>query len=70
VIPSGAQEASTTVRALAGTTHAEGVVLPLQVEEFPAARQAWGDTVLFSPTIAFTDAEVESRWQEIAELAG
>jgi tRNA uracil 4-sulfurtransferase len=70
VIPSGAQEASTMVRALAGETHAEGVVLPLQVEEFPAARQAWGDTVLFSPTLAFTDAEVESRWLEIAELAG
>ena len=70
VLPSGALEAPTTVRALAGETHAEGVVLPLQVEQFPEARQAWGETVLFSPTIAFTDGEVDSRWQEIIELAG
>jgi tRNA uracil 4-sulfurtransferase len=70
VIAAGSADVPLTVRALAGETHAEGVVLPLQVEDFPAARQAWGETVLFSPTIAFTDAEVDSRWQEIAELAG
>jgi tRNA uracil 4-sulfurtransferase len=70
VIVAGSAEGPTTVRALAGETHAEGVVLPLQVDDFPAARQEWGDTVLFSPTIAFTDAEVDTQWQEIAELAG
>ncbi|MGC2289403.1 MAG: THUMP domain-containing protein [Thermoplasmata archaeon] len=70
VISSAPEEAPTTVRALAGETHAEGVVLPLQVEQFPEARQAWGETVLFSPTLAFTDEEVDSRWQQIAELAG
>jgi tRNA uracil 4-sulfurtransferase len=70
VVPAPVNDAPTAVRTLAGETRAEGVVLPLQVEQFPAAREIWGETVLFSPTIAFTDAEVESRWQEIAELAG
>jgi tRNA uracil 4-sulfurtransferase len=70
VIASDQEDASSAVRALAGETRAEGVVLPLQVEQFPAARQFWGETVLFSPTIALTDAEVDSRWQEITELAG
>jgi len=70
VIPSAPSDAPETVRALAGETHAEGVVLPLHVEQFPAARQVWGETVLFSPTIAFTDEEVDLRWQEIVELAG
>jgi tRNA uracil 4-sulfurtransferase len=70
VIVTAPDEAANAVRVLAGETHAEGVVLPLQVAQFPEARQAWGETVLFSPTIAFTDEEVEARWQEIAELAG
>jgi tRNA uracil 4-sulfurtransferase len=70
VILAAADDAPVAVRTLADETRAEGVVLPLQVEQFPAARQAWGETVLFSPTIAFTDAEVDSRWREIAELAG
>jgi tRNA uracil 4-sulfurtransferase len=70
VLPAAAADAPALVRELAGETHAEGVVLPLQVEEFPAARQAWGETVLFSPTLAFTDEEVDQRWQEITELAG
>ena len=63
-------EVPVAVRKLTGETHADGVVLPLQVEQFPAAREAWGETVLFSPTIAFTDEEVDHRWQEIIELAG
>lgn len=70
VLPASVDDAPAAVRTLAGETHAEGVVLPLRVEQFPAAREAWGDTVLFSPTLAFTDSEVDSRWQEIAELAG
>jgi tRNA uracil 4-sulfurtransferase len=70
VVLSEAQAAPSAVRALAGETRAEGVVLPLQVEQFPAARLTWGETVLFSPTLAFTDEEVDSRWQEITELAG
>jgi tRNA uracil 4-sulfurtransferase len=62
--------AVTAVRQVVGDIRADGVVLPLQVEQFAAARAEWGETVLFSPTVAFTEEEVESRWREIAELAG
>ena len=68
VLPSAPDDWPRAVRMLAGQTHAEGVVLPLLVEQFPAAREAWGETVLFSPTIAFTDEEVEAQWRKIAEL--
>ncbi len=70
VISSAPERVPVAVRELAGETHAEGVVLPLRVEEFTEARQAWGETVLFSPTLAFTDEEVDARWKEIIELAG
>jgi tRNA uracil 4-sulfurtransferase len=55
--------------ALADRSRADGVVLPLEVDEFPAARAAWGDRVLFSPTVGFNEQEVERRWQQIATLA-
>ncbi|MCI4353505.1 MAG: THUMP domain-containing protein [Thermoplasmata archaeon] len=64
------EAAPETMRSLIQETRADGVVLPLQVDEFPSARQAWGETVLFSPTLAFTDEEVDIRWQEITALAG
>lgn len=64
------EEAPDKVRGLIQETRADGVVLPLQVDDFPSARLSWGETVLFSPTLAFTDEEVDSRWQEIATLAG
>lgn len=70
VVEASSSNVFPSVRALAGETRAEGVVLPLQVDEFGSARDAWGETVLFSPTLAFTEAEVEGRWQQIAELAG
>ncbi len=70
VLFSAGEEVTSAVRALAGETRAEGVVLPLHVEQFPAAREAWGETVLFAPTIGFTEEEVDSRWKEITELAG
>lgn len=50
-------------------SHAEGVVLPLEVEDYPAARARWGDRVLFSPTVGLSDAEVEQRWKNAAALA-
>jgi tRNA uracil 4-sulfurtransferase len=56
------------LRAMASESHAEGVVLPLRVEEYPAARAEWGETVLFSPTVGFTDEEVEARWKSAAAL--
>jgi tRNA uracil 4-sulfurtransferase len=54
---------------LADASHADGVVLPIGLDEFPAARDAWGERVLFSPTVGLTDEEVESWWKSVAELA-
>ncbi len=54
---------------VARAAHAEGVVLPLRVEEYPAARAAWGETVVFSPTVGLTEAEVHARWGEATALA-
>jgi len=56
--------------ALAERSKADGVVLPLTVEEFPAGRAEWGDRVLFSPTVGLTDPEVEERWTSVVALAG
>ncbi|MGI0052828.1 MAG: THUMP domain-containing protein [Thermoplasmata archaeon] len=61
--------AAAAVRDLLGATHADGVVLPLTLEEFPSAREAWGDHVLFSPTVGLDDAEVAARWEGVRQLA-
>jgi thiamine biosynthesis protein ThiI len=50
-------------------TRADGVVLPLLVDDYGAARDRWGDVVVFSPTVGLTDEEVESRWRAVADLA-
>ncbi len=50
-------------------SHAEGIVLPLDVDDYPAARAQWGELVLFSPTVGLSDAEVEERWKNAAALA-
>ncbi|HTP53398.1 MAG TPA: THUMP domain-containing protein [Thermoplasmata archaeon] len=55
---------------LADRSRADGIVLPLGVDEFAAQREAWGDRVLFSPTVGLTDEEVEERWKHVAQLAG
>ena len=57
------------VRAQAEDAHADGVVLPLTVEMYPAARETWGDRVVFSPTVGLSDLEVEERWQNVRSLA-
>jgi tRNA uracil 4-sulfurtransferase len=54
---------------VAESMKADGVVLPLGVAEFEAARVRWGDRVLFSPTVGFSDAEVADRWQNVVALA-
>jgi len=54
---------------VAEASHADGVVLPIGVPEFPAAREAWGDRVLFSPTVGFSDEEVTERWRGVTALA-
>jgi tRNA uracil 4-sulfurtransferase len=60
---------SRQLAALADRSHADGVILPLSVEEYDAARTTWGDRVLFSPTVGLADEEVESRWQNVVALA-
>ncbi|EQD67587.1 thiamine biosynthesis/tRNA modification protein ThiI, partial [mine drainage metagenome] len=47
---------------IADAAHADGIVLPLAVEGFPGARLIYGERVIFSPTIGWTDREVEERW--------
>jgi tRNA uracil 4-sulfurtransferase len=54
---------------LSADWHAEGVVLPIAVDAYPAAREAWGERVLFSPTVGFTDAEVDERWGRAVRLS-
>jgi thiamine biosynthesis protein ThiI len=54
---------------LAEGERADGIVLPLRVEEYPSARERWGDRVVFSPTVAFTDAEVTERWNDVVHAA-
>lgn len=54
---------------LADAIHADGIVLPLSVEEYPEAVGRWGDRVVFSPTVGLTDLEVEERWGIVAARA-
>ncbi len=54
---------------LADETHADGVVLPLLVDDYPAAKERWGERVVFSPTVGLTDEEVEGRWRAVERLA-
>ena len=71
VVPARAEPDAWTeaVRTQAESAQADGIVLPLPVEVFPAARDAWGDRVLFSPTVGLSDPEVEERWQTVRSLA-
>jgi thiamine biosynthesis protein ThiI len=65
----GAQDAMGALRALAESTKADGVVLPLTIDEFSAARTEWADRVIFSPTVGLNDEEVGRRWRAVVELA-
>jgi tRNA uracil 4-sulfurtransferase len=62
-------EAIAALGRLAEGERADGVVLPLRVDEYAAARGAWGDRVVFSPTVAFTDDEVIERWNDVVLAA-
>ncbi|MGI0140299.1 MAG: THUMP domain-containing protein [Thermoplasmata archaeon] len=66
---SGADWAS-AVAATAEETHADGIVLPIDVDGYATERERWTDRVLFSPTVGFNDEEVLSRWKSVEELAG
>jgi thiamine biosynthesis protein ThiI len=56
------------MNAMTEESRAEGVVVPIGVDEYPAAREQWGDHVLFSPTDGHSDGEVETRWRNAAAL--
>jgi tRNA uracil 4-sulfurtransferase len=56
------------VATLAESSHADGVVLPIRVEEYPQFGTQWGDRVLFSPTVGLSDEEVEERWKSVKAL--
>ena len=60
--------AMTLLREMVESSSADGVVLPIAVDDFPDARLAWGDRVLFSPTVGLTDEEVVRRWNAVREL--
>jgi thiamine biosynthesis protein ThiI len=57
------------VAALADQVRADGIVLPLGIDEFSTARKEWGDRVLFSPTVGLTEEEVTARWHQVTLLA-
>jgi hypothetical protein len=63
-------EPERSLRRLAETSGADAVALPLALDEYPSAKNAWGDRVVFSPTIAWSDDEVDARWDRVRALAG
>ncbi|MCI4358434.1 MAG: THUMP domain-containing protein [Thermoplasmata archaeon] len=62
-------EVSGSLQRAADSWGADGLVLPLMVDDYPAARERWSDRVVFSPTVGLTDEEVEGRWHGVVELA-
>jgi tRNA uracil 4-sulfurtransferase len=69
VVPADPTTWTERVAEVAEQYRAEGVILPIHVEEYAAARERWGDRVLFSPTVGLSDAEVAERWRNATELA-
>ena len=61
--------ATDALSTIAAAVHADAVVLPLGVDDYPAAREKWGERLVYSPTVGFTDEEVESRWRAVVALA-
>jgi len=59
---------ASVVATLAEDSHADGVVLPITVEEYSRFRVRWGDRVLFSPTVGLSDVEVDERWRSVVAL--
>jgi len=67
--PSSSDDWPGAIAAVAEELHADGIVLPLTVEEYPGVRGRWGDRVIFSPTVGLTQAEVDERWQSVVARA-
>lgn len=57
------------LESLATASRSDAVVLPLVVDDYPEARARWGDRLVYSPTVGFSDEEVEQRWRAVAVLA-
>jgi hypothetical protein len=62
-------EAWEALRARAAEKHWDGVVLALEVEDYARAREFFGETVIFSPTVGLTDVEVEAEWSAVEGLS-
>ena len=62
-------ESDGSIRTLLDATRADAVVLPLTIDDYPAARELWGDRVVFSPTVGWSDEEVTGRWEGVEALA-
>lgn len=58
-----------SLEALAESTQAEAVVLPLAVEDYGEAKLRWGERVVFSPTVGLSEDEVNGRWDGVEALA-
>jgi thiamine biosynthesis protein ThiI len=67
-LPPDALSSGPMLNEIATGSGADGIVLPLLVDDYPSAREAWGDRVVFSPTVGFTDEEVLARWRSVQEL--
>ncbi len=61
---------SSAIATEAERSHADGVVLPIGVDDYATAKARWGDRVLFSPTVGLSDEEVSERWRNVTALAG
>ena len=70
VVAANMTEADAALSALVDSLPADGVALPLGVDDYVDARRRWGDRVVFSPTVGLTDEEVTERWLAAAQLAG
>jgi thiamine biosynthesis protein ThiI len=56
------------VRSWAESKPLEGVSLPLDVDDYGPARDFWGETVVFSPTVGLSEQEVHEQWLAVVEL--
>jgi thiamine biosynthesis protein ThiI len=59
---------SPVIARLADEAQADGVVLPIAVEEYSRFWSTWGNRVLFSPTVGLSDEEVTERWKSVVAL--
>ena len=59
---------SPVVANLADESGADGVVLPIAVEEYSRYLSEWGNRVLFSPTVGLSEEEVGARWKNVEAL--